>query len=353
MFRMIDYFSSNKNQFDYYQQCDNNNNTLPMQQFTTIGYDSYRFGGINIPTPPPQQQQQQQIESNYPYFSSNLINHGQQQQLFFENNQEKKNKKKCKVKEKKTKRRHESKKSHSFDSGTNLSCNTLTSDDDSTAEEQQLHASNNKKNVFSSTYIKKFEESSLHNVFQNILMPGIIKNSSKSSENTTNNSNDSSKSNTIESAKTSNSIKTLRKNFSLRKLAGKITSGAGVLKDRLNNKRNSNTSEKIVTNKSVFYSEIITDVEINKKKPSFSDSSSSSEEYEELNSALSVTNFNFSEKSSINLNDVEPETYYSQHDFDFWFEEDEKYKQIVDDIVYEEVDFENVVDVSVEIVFYK
>ena len=303
------------------------------------------------------------VESNYPYFSSNLINGNYRKDDYQEAEAElkktgdyKKQKKKqeklkkqktvkSKTNEKRSRSRHDTLQPHSFDSLKNLSSNTLTSDDDSLDEDYGKVASSLNK--------KKNEEKSLYNTVQNVLLPSIIKGTLKTTTETTS-SNDSSKSNTIESvkpAKPSKSIKILKESFSFRKLANKITNRAGELKDRLNNKRNNSIGNTKIAGTSIFYSEPISlpvtveNGDLNNKDNDNNNEavvyrsrfSSASDDYEDLNSMLSVTNCNFSEKSSISLNECvlenslnenEIETSYnSQNNFDFWLENENENEQ--------------------------
>ena len=355
---------------DYYTyNSSNNNNNIKSNsiKFTSTDYNHNNY-----------------FESNYPYFSSQLINGNSNNSNHVDEDslkKDKKEKKKLKELKNKNKKKDDTKKYNTIESRTYLSSNTLTSDDDGDDDQDKQKIEFKKtKDKKSSIFINK-KESTIYSTVQNILLPSIIKGTMKqtANDNTTASSADSSKSNTFEKAfNPKKSIKSLKESFSFKKLATKISSSAGVLKDRLNNKRNSNTNKDIAStlSTSVFYSEVISnDIDIKKREDrdkiekQHSAFSSSSEDYEDLNSAISITNFNFSEKSSINLNECsievnsndDTETYYSQHDVEFWIEEEEKTigkdylnkssieeGKSVEEIQYVKEDFENLINVGLK-----
>jgi hypothetical protein len=353
---------------DYYIQINNKNNNI---KSNTIKFTS--------------------IESNYPYFSSQLINgiNSINSNHLNEDNfkKDKKEKKKLKDLKNKYKKKDETKKYNTIESRTYLSSNTLTSDDDSDDNDVQKNEIKEKNFKKNSIFISK-KESLIYSTVQNVLLPSIIKGSMKqhtTNDSTIASSTDSSKSNTIEKAfNPKKSIKSLKESFSFKKLATKISSSAGVLKDRLNNKRNSNTNKDIAStlSNSIFYSDIISaDIDIKKREDKESKFekphcvfSSDSDDCDDLNSAISITNNNFSEKSSINLNecsieinsnDGTIESYYSKHDVDFFLEEEDKTIEkdylkeskfieggkSFNEIDYEKEDIENFINVRLQIKF--
>lgn len=325
------------------------------------------------------------IESNYPYFSSNLINgnstiesaHVNGTDTLKKDKNQKKKLKELKLKSKsnvKSKSKDEMKKRNSLESRAYLSSNTLTSSGDDSDENHENDGIDKQKLDLKKKNTKK--ENTIYTAVQNVLLPSIIKGSMKQTitNDATASSTESSKCNTIEKTPTSKkkSMKTLKDNFSLRKLATKITNGAGVLKERLNNKRNSNVNKEVPTRTSVFYSDIMLSINTNNENLNLNEKpedkqrsafSSDSENNDDLNSALSITNCNFSEKSSLNLNECivennvndDTELYYSQHDtFDFWFGEeqsDEKNDQSAVknvDKIDEKIDFEKTISVRLK-----